>query len=65
LQRNHNHPTIVTIEKVIDETLTVRTLVFSDSVSVKFVTKYYKKNHTMPSFVRKSWKPILKILDNN
>ena len=37
----------------------------SDSVSVKFVTKYYKKNHTMPSFVRKSWKPILRILDNN
>jgi len=37
----------------------------SDSLSVKFVTKYYKKNHTMPSFVRKSWKPILRILDNN
>jgi len=32
LQRNHNHPTIVTIEKVIDETSTVRTLVFSDEV---------------------------------
>jgi len=32
LQRNHNHPTIVTIEKVIDETPTVRTLVFSDEV---------------------------------
>jgi len=32
LQRNHNHPTIVTIEKVIDETPTVRTLVFSDKV---------------------------------
>jgi len=37
----------------------------SDSLSVKFVTKYYKKNHSMPSFVRKSWKPILRILDNN
>ncbi len=37
----------------------------SDSVSVKFVTKYYKKNHVMPSFVRKSWKPILRILDDN
>ena len=32
LQRNSNHTTIVTIEKVIDETPTVRTLVFSDSV---------------------------------
>lgn len=32
MQRNHNHTTIVTIEKVIDETPTVRTLVFSDDV---------------------------------
>ncbi len=32
MQINHNHPTIVTIEKVIDETPTVRTLVFSDEV---------------------------------
>ena len=32
MQRNHNHPTIVTIEKIIDETPTVRTLVFSDEV---------------------------------
>lgn len=32
MQRNHNHPTIVTIEKVINETPTVRTLVFSDEV---------------------------------
>jgi len=32
LQRNHNHPKICTIEKVIDETPTVRTLVFSDDV---------------------------------
>ncbi len=32
MRRNHNHPTIVTIEKVIDETPTVRTLVFSDEV---------------------------------
>jgi len=32
LQRNHNHTTIVTIEKVIDETPTVRTLVFSDEI---------------------------------
>jgi dihydroorotate dehydrogenase electron transfer subunit len=32
LQRNHNHTTICTIEKVIDETPTVRTLVFSDDI---------------------------------
>jgi len=37
----------------------------SDSVTVKFVTKYYKKNKVMPSFVRKSWKPVQRILDNN
>jgi len=32
LQRNHNYPTICKIEKVIDETPTVRTLVFSDEI---------------------------------
>jgi len=32
LQRNLNHTKIVTIEKVIDETPTVRTLVFSDEI---------------------------------
>ncbi len=32
MQRNLNHPTIITIEKVIDETPTVRTLIFSDDV---------------------------------
>ena len=37
----------------------------SDSITVKFVTKYYKKNKVMPSFVRKSWKPVQKIIDNN
>ncbi len=37
----------------------------SDSVTVKFVTKYYKKNKIMPNFVRKSWKPVQKIIDNN
>ncbi len=37
----------------------------SDSVTVKFVTKYYKKNHKMPSFVRKSWKPVQRIVENN
>ncbi len=32
LQRNSNHPTICKIEKVVDETPTVRTLTFSDYV---------------------------------
>jgi hypothetical protein len=42
LQRNLNHPTIVTIEKVIDETPTVRTLVFSDDVN-KGILQYMEK----------------------
>ena len=37
----------------------------SDSVTVKFVTKFYKKNHQMPNFVRKSWKPVQRIMANN
>jgi ribonuclease HII len=37
----------------------------SDSVTVKFVTKYYKKNKVMPNFVRKSWKPVQLILENS
>lgn len=37
----------------------------SDSVTVKFVTKYYKKNRKMPKFVRKSWKPVQRIIENN
>ncbi|MBP0134209.1 MAG: dihydroorotate dehydrogenase electron transfer subunit [Nitrosarchaeum sp.] len=32
MQRNHNHPKICIVEKVIDETPTVRTLIFSDDV---------------------------------
>ena len=36
----------------------------SDKVTVKFVTTYYKKNHIMPSFVRKSWKPVQKIMNS-
>ena len=35
----------------------------SDSKTVKFVTKYYKINHSLPTFVRKSWKSVQKILD--
>ena len=37
----------------------------SDSTTVKFVTKYYKKNHIMPVFVRKSWKPVQNIMGKN
>jgi len=37
----------------------------SDSLTVKFVTKYYKKNHEMPNFVRKSWKPVQKIVEKS
>ena len=37
----------------------------SDSVTVTFVKKYYKKHHKMPNFVRKSWKPVQKIITNN
>lgn len=37
----------------------------SDPTTVKFVTKFYKKNHVMPVFVRKSWKPVLKIIGKN
>ena len=37
----------------------------SDSVTVKFVTNYYIINNTVPNFVRKSWKPVLKIMDAN
>ena len=35
----------------------------SDSKTVKFVTIYYKTNHSLPTFVRKSWKPVQKILN--
>jgi len=37
----------------------------SDTTTVKFVTKFYKKNHVMPVFVRKSWKPVQKIMGKN
>ena len=35
MQRNPNHPTICKIEKVVDETPTVRTLIFSDEIMDK------------------------------
>ena len=37
----------------------------SDSVTVRFVTNYYKENQIMPNFVRKSWKPVLQIIKSN
>ena len=37
----------------------------SDSITVKFVSKYYKNNRVMPVFVRKSWKPVQKIMGKN
>jgi len=37
----------------------------SDSVTVKFVMNYYKTNHVLPRFVRKSWNPVIKIMRNN
>jgi len=35
----------------------------SDLKTVKFVTRYYKTNHSLPTFVRKSWKPVQKIMN--
>lgn len=37
----------------------------SDSKTIQFVTRFYKTNHNLPSFVRKSWKPAQKILAKN
>ena len=34
----------------------------SDAKTVSFVMNFYKKNHIMPNFVRKSWKPVLRIM---
>ena len=37
----------------------------SDPITVKFVRQYFLQNGKMPSFVRKSWKPVQKILNEN
>ena len=37
----------------------------SDSKTVNFVRKYYRKNQVMPVFVRKSWKPVQKIVNSD
>jgi ribonuclease HII len=37
----------------------------SDTRTINFVKKYYKKQKTMPNFVRKSWKPTKQIIDKN
>ena len=36
----------------------------SDSSTVNFVRSYYEKHGTLPTFVRKSWKPTQKILNS-
>ena len=36
----------------------------SDSTTVNFVKSYYKTHKTLPTFVRKSWKPIQLILNS-
>ncbi|EGG41309.1 Ribonuclease HII [Candidatus Nitrosarchaeum limnium SFB1] len=36
----------------------------SDSKTIDFVKLYYKTNHILPVFVRKSWKPTQKILES-
>ena len=35
----------------------------SDSKTMRFVSDFYKTNHELPTFVRKSWKPTQRILD--
>ncbi len=37
----------------------------SDSKTINFVKSYYKTHKTIPTFVRKSWKPTQKILNFN
>ena len=35
----------------------------SDAKTVNFTTAFYSKNRAMPNFVRKSWKPVLRIIN--
>lgn len=37
----------------------------SDSKTVKFVHNYYLQNHTLPVFIRKSWKPVQELVAKN
>lgn len=37
----------------------------SDSKTIDFVRRYHTKNNEMPKFVRKSWRPVLKILQES
>ena len=37
----------------------------SDPKTIQFVTKFYRTNYMLPSFVRKSWKPTKRILAQN
>ena len=34
----------------------------SDAKTVNFTTSFYNQNHTMPNFIRKSWKPVIRIM---
>ena len=36
----------------------------SDRTTVRFVTQYYQIHQSMPSFVRKSWKPVKRIMNH-
>lgn len=36
----------------------------SDPITINFVKSYYERHQTLPSFVRKSWKPTQKILNS-
>ncbi|QUC64945.1 ribonuclease HII [Nitrosopumilus sp. K4] len=36
----------------------------SDKITVNFVKSYYAENKILPTFVRKSWKPTMKILNS-
>jgi len=36
----------------------------SDRKTINFVSNYISNNKVIPSFVRKSWKPVKKMIDN-
>ena len=35
----------------------------SDAKTVSFTTLFYNQNRTMPNFIRKSWKPVIRIMN--
>lgn len=36
-----------------------------DTKTVNFTTTFYNKNRIMPNFIRKSWKPVIRIMSSN